>query len=83
MEEGSVVDYMKYCSDFYSHNFNHEKCSECGGTGIIPMMCCNGHECNCMGYPVDFKTQCGYCGKQHILPERLVPYKSSCAQGGK
>lgn len=29
-------------------------CSDCGGTGIKPEMCCSGDMCGCRGLPHDF-----------------------------
>ena len=40
-------------------------CSDCGGTGISAVMCCNGYMCGCQGKPVDFVNKCPSCGKTH------------------
>lgn len=37
------------------------KCKVCGGNGLKPVMCCGGHECGCMGMPIDFvDCECGH-----------------------
>ncbi len=59
--------YSKWMPDVYEYycdNFDSTKCSECGGTGIVPQGCCDGRECGCMGMPVDFDVICAKCKKE-------------------
>lgn len=48
----------------YDLDIEMATCPDCGGTGIMPIICCSGYECGCRGQPVDFDrcprgcTQC-------------------------
>ena len=66
-EEITYCQFMKAC---YSLPFDISKCEDCGGSGVVPDMCCNGMECGCMGLPVDYGP-CG-CGIPFPSDEKLL-----------
>jgi len=37
-----------------------EYCDGCHGDNFVAVTCCGGHECGCMGQPIDFEP-CGKC----------------------
>jgi hypothetical protein len=54
------MDFCEYMFAMTNAPFDMNLCGECGGSGGIPELCCNGRECGCMGQPVDFKQcKCG------------------------
>ena len=55
-------EYMTYVYDHVKQNADCTKCSECGGLGIVPIRCCSGHDCGCMGLPIEFELDCKVCG---------------------
>lgn len=58
----SSVNYMHSVESHYKKYYNKDGCKSCNDTGCIPVYCCNGYECNCMGMPIDFILSCEKCG---------------------
>ncbi len=58
--------FMKDSFDFLKHNAEYNICSDCGGTGLSAVMCCNGRYCGCFGLPIDFLTICPKCKINHF-----------------
>ena len=55
--------------------FQEEICQECNGDLFIPVGCCNGFECGCLGMPVDAKP-CHVCNSdgKKSMPEHIAAY---------
>ena len=62
LEELTFVEYMNTLFKYSKENWDNKKCDQCGGVGIVPVMCCSGKDCTCVGLPVDFKLECKICG---------------------
>ena len=54
-EELVTLGYADFMRGMTNAPFDREKCDECGGTGFIPIFCCDGEHCGCKALPVDFK----------------------------
>jgi hypothetical protein len=55
--ELSLVEYM---NGLCSAPKDFSKCKDCGGVGMVPLMCCDGRDCGCANLPYDFKPcNCG------------------------
>ena len=61
------MDYSQYMNEMLDLSrafWNHGLCESCGGTGIYPIMCCDGYMCGCKGLPYDFDLKCPDCGRE-------------------
>jgi len=49
------------------------ECEKCRGDGWMPMGCCSGHECGCMGRAVEL-WECPDCNedKKKDIPKELL-----------
>lgn len=67
------MDYPTMMRGLTNIKFDYEKCATCGGLGLMPIMCCNGHECGCMGMPVDY-AECDdfTCACEVVSEEEIV-----------
>ena len=57
-------EFMNTVYEYQKGNWYNRLCDKCGGTGFVPMMCCGGDECGCLGLPVDFDIECSVCGRK-------------------
>jgi len=62
LSELGYPEFMQECMERLK-NFDGNICDSCGGTGLIPVMCCTGRDCGCHGLPVDMETKCPECGR--------------------
>ena len=60
----SYSDFMNAVVKFHMKYWNMNACDLCGGTGFVPVMCCNLDSCGCKGMPVDFYDHCMKCGEK-------------------
>ncbi len=70
------MEYMRYAQVMnYAVNapFDKNKCTKCGGKGIVPTGCCNGNECGCLGLAVDV-TNCDNCGSPEPTEKQIIEY---------
>ena len=56
-------EFMNTIFEYHKKNWKNGFCDKCGGTGFVPVMCCDGQDCGCQGKPVDFDVTCDACGK--------------------
>lgn len=63
------LDYCTFMQGMCNAPWNSESCEKCGGTGMIPIMCCNGDACGCRGMPVEF-VDCD-CGAKKPTDEQI------------
>ena len=57
-------DFMNAVLEYHRNQWDDLTCTLCGGTGFVPVMCCDGRSCGCHGMPVDFFDICGGCGEK-------------------
>ncbi len=69
IEELSKLSYPVFMRGMCNAPFDYDKCEECGGTGLKPIMCCMGSDCGCRGMPVDF-SDCK-CGCEQPTDEQI------------
>lgn len=58
----NFLKYMNCIESHYRKYYNRSGCEKCNDTGCIPVFCCHGYECGCMGMPIDFVLSCNKCG---------------------
>lgn len=72
MKKIITLSYGEFMRGMCNMPFDHDKCPKCGGTGLMPVYCCNGDMCGCLGMPIDF-IDCS-CG----TPAPTDDYIKSC-----
>jgi len=60
-EDLTYVVFMANVTE-YVKNYSKETGCSCGGTGFLPVFCCDGKDCGCRGLPIDYETPCPKCG---------------------
>jgi len=64
-----MKDYVEFMIGLMNAPWDNDICSECGGSGMRPVHCCSGMECNCRGMPIDF-VECN-CGIERPSEEQI------------
>lgn len=64
--------------DDWARSFTQESeaCDTCRGANYLPEMCCSGHECGCLGRPIDVKPcpECNQHGHLEPSPELFAEF---------
>jgi len=61
----TYCEFMATWEKYMKEHADYSICSNCGGTGINAIICCNGQDCMCMGKPVDYQFYCEECGRKY------------------
>lgn len=70
------MNYSDFMRGMTNMPFEYSKCVKCGGTGYIPIFCCNGMHCGCQGGAVDFEECDCECEKvSEDLINSCIPEK--------
>ncbi len=66
------IEYAAFMMGMSNAPFDADKCEKCGGTGYIPIFCCDGMSCGCRATAVDFK-ECD-CSWEKASSEAIISW---------
>ena len=69
-----MIDYCDFMIGLTNAPFSSSKCKRCGGTGWVPVMCCDGSACGWHGMPVDFHSDCD-CVDVPATDEQILAWR--------
>lgn len=72
MTEKRTIGYAAFMMGMTNAPFDEDKCEKCGGTGYIPIFCCDGMHCGCRASAVDFK-ECN-CEYEKVSDETIMSW---------
>ncbi len=74
------MEYPDYMRGLMAAPWDVEECIECGGSGAMAVLCCDGRECGCHGQPVEF-IECHLCDRPFPRTEQIASWLATVQTG--